>query len=187
MWATILMTQYPAETEKLRAEVKSLLNSSSSSSPLSQSAIDSLPYLENFIREVLRFQCPAINIAREAAKDVTVQGIHLRKGTMVLIQPAVFQHNPTIWGPDCDEFRPERFNHLEGQAADPYAYTAFSQGARICIGKAMTMLEFKIILIELVSRFEFEAVDKVGEMKLVNPSTLLRPEGGIRVRVRRLT
>jgi len=185
MWATILMTQYPAETTRLRDEIKALLNSSPSPSALSQSAIDSLPYLENFIREVLRFKCPAINIAREAATDVTIQGVRLRKGTTMLIQPAVFQHNPTIWGPDCDQFRPDRFDRLEGQAADPYAYTAFGQGPRICIGRALTMMEFKIILIELVSRFEFEAVGG-GEMKLINPSVLLRPEGGIRVRVRRL-
>jgi len=69
---------------------------------------------------------------------------------------------------------------------DPFAFTTFSHGPRVCIGKSLAMLEFKIILVELVSTFEFEAMEGGGEVKLVNPSAVLRPQGGIRVRVRRL-
>ena len=155
-----------------------------------QRAIDSIPYLHNFAREVLRLQCPAINIAREAAEDVVIQGVLLPKGTTIVMQPAIVQLNPTIWGPDCDEFNPNRWDHLEGEAADSGAFMAFSQGPRVCIGKAMTMLEFKVILMELVTSFDFEAVGdtvvKMKDIKLINPSALLRPEGGLRVRVRRV-
>ncbi|KAK0620915.1 cytochrome P450 [Immersiella caudata] len=145
----------------------------------------SLPYLNNFVREVLRLQCPAINIAREAAEDVRIQGTLLRKGTTVVMQQAIVQRNPTIWGPDCDEFNPNRWDHLEGDAPDSWALMTFSQGLRVSISKAMFMLEFKVILIELVSKFDFEAVSpvKMNEIKLINPSALLRPEGGLRVRV----
>ncbi len=183
------MTQHPAEAERLRSEVTELLDRCKPDPP-SHRDIKSLSYLHNFTREVLRVQCPGINVAREAIHDVVIQGVLLPKGTTVLMQPAIIQKNPTIWGEDCDEFRPDRWDNLkEGtEAADPWAFAAFSHGPRICIGRAFSMLEFKIILIELVSKFRFEAVDPrmAHEIKLVNPSPMLRPDGGLRVRVERL-
>ncbi|GAB1316901.1 Cytochrome P450 monooxygenase FUM15 [Madurella fahalii] len=183
-WATQLMIENPAEAQRLRAEVVDLLRHN----PVPEyREIEALPYLKNFTREVLRVQCPGINVAREAIDDVVIQGVTIPKGTTVLMQPAIIQHNPTIWGADCDEFKPDRWNRLKGEAADPWAFAAFSHGPRVCIGKTLSMLEFKIILVELVSTFEFEAIDniKASEIKLINPSPMLRPDGGITVRVKR--
>ncbi|KAK3312699.1 cytochrome P450 [Apodospora peruviana] len=185
-WSTQLMIEHPTTYSRLRTEILSLL----SQHPIpSQRQIESLPYLQNFSREVLRVQCPGINVAREAINDVVIQGVTIPKGTTVLMQPAIIQRNPTIWGPDCDEFNPDRWDKLDESpaASDPWAFAAFSHGPRICIGKALSMLEFKIILIELVSKFEFVDVEgrKSSEIKLINPSPMLRPDGGITVRVRR--
>ncbi|KAL2019390.1 hypothetical protein VTK56DRAFT_9681 [Thermocarpiscus australiensis] len=184
-WGTQLMIEHPAEAKRLRAEIDELLRRE----PVpDQRSIENLPYLHNFVREVLRLQAPGVNVAREAAEDVVVQGVVLPKGTTVLIQPAMVNRNPTVWGADCDEFRPDRWDRLEGEAADPWAFATFALGPRVCIGKAMTMLEFKIILVELVSKFDIEGVvphAKVGNIKYINPSPLLRPEGGLRVRVKK--
>ncbi|KAK3339643.1 cytochrome P450 [Lasiosphaeria hispida] len=183
-WATQLMIEHPAEAQRLRTEAVDLLHRKPSPD---YRDIESLPYLKNFTREVLRVQCPGVNVAREATHDVVIQGVTIPKGTTVLMQPAIIQHNPTIWSPDCDEFKPDRWDHLEGEAADPWAFSAFSHGPRVCIGQALSMLEFKIILIELVSTFDFEGIDdtRANEIKLINPSPMLRPDGGIRVRVKR--
>jgi len=47
------------------------------------------------------------------------------------------------------------------------------------------MIEFKIILIEMLSKFKFEALG-TEKIMLINPSPLLHPSGGLRARVRRL-
>ena len=114
-----------------------------------------------------------------------IQGVHIPKGTTVVMMPAVVQHNPTIWGHDCDVFNPDRWDRLDGESADSHAYAAFMQGPRMCIGKVMTVVEFKAILIEVLSKFEFEVID-TGKVELLNPSPLLRPKGGLKVRVKRL-
>ncbi|KAK0726090.1 cytochrome p450 monooxygenase [Lasiosphaeris hirsuta] len=189
-WATQLMIQHPAEAQRLRAEVVDLLRRCGTHPPSCRD-IETLHYLHNFTREVLRVQCPGINVAREAIHDVVVQGVLIPKGTTVLMQPAIIHKNPTIWGADCDEFRPDRWDSLTpgSEAADPWAFAAFSHGPRICIGRAFSMLEFKVLLIELVSRFRFDGLGRNGrmahEIKLVNPSPMLRPDGGLKVRVER--
>lgn len=185
------MIQHPDEAQRLRAEVMDLQRRCSPDPP-SYRAIKAMPYMENFMREVLRVQCPGINVAREAVHDVVIQGVVIPKGTTVLMQPAIIQKNPTIWGADCDEFRPDRWDEIEpgSEAAHPWAFAAFSHGPRICIGRAFSMLEFKILLIEVVSRFRFCRVEgderMAHEIKLVNPSPMLRPDGGLRVRVEKL-
>jgi len=58
-------------------------------------------------------------------------------------------------------------------------------GPRGCIGQVFTRLEFKIMLIAVIRRFEFDAIEK-GKVTLVNPSVVLRPKGGLRVFAHRL-
>ena len=101
-----------------------------------------------------------------------------------MVMPAMFHHNPTIWGDDCDKFNPDRWDQVSKQIEDPYALAAFSQGPRMCIGRAMALLQFKAILVEIVSRFELENVEG-GNVEVLNPNLLLRPRSGLKVRVRR--
>jgi len=98
------------------------------------------------------------------------------------MMPPAVQQNPSIWGPDAGVFDPDRWDRLSGEAADTYAFAAFSQGPRICIGRAFTFIEFKAIMIEIVSKFKFEKVGE-GEVEVVNPSVVLRPRGGLKVKV----
>jgi cytochrome P450 len=181
------MIEHPDSVQQLRTEIDTLL---AREGPVPDPrSIENLPYLHNFTREVLRLQAPGVTVAREAAEDVVIQGVVLPRGTTVMIHPAVVNRNPTIWGADCDEFRPDRWDRLEGSPAeDPWAFATFPLGPRVCIGKAMTLLEFKMIFVELVSKFDIQAVvegAKVGNIEYINPSPLLRPEGGLKVRVRR--
>ena len=68
---------------------------------------------------------------------------------------------------------------------DAHAFAAFFQGPRGRIGRVFSMIEFKIILIEMLSKFKFEALG-TEKIMLINPSPLLHPSGGLRARVRRL-
>jgi cytochrome P450 len=64
-------------------------------------------------------------------------------------------------------------------------FSPFMFGARSCIGQAFTKTEYKVLLMSVVSRFRFEKVEIRGIGK-VNPSPVLRPEGGLRVRILKL-
>lgn len=98
--------------------------------------------------------------------------------------PSIISYNPNIWGENAEDFDPDRWDRLSGPASDPFAFAAFGHGPRSCIGKAMALLNFKTIIIELVTRFDFEAVNK-GKVEVVNPSGQLRPSGAMWIKVTR--
>ncbi|KAI6081793.1 cytochrome P450 [Hypoxylon rubiginosum] len=81
--------------------------------------------------------------------------------------------NPHIWGEDVDVVDPSRWNHLTGDQHSPYAFEAFSNGPRICIGRSFALLEIKTILVEMVRHYRFLYVAK--PFSVGNPSLILRP------------
>lgn len=112
---------------------------------------------------------------RQATKDMIIDGILIPKGTSIDIVPAVPMLNKMVWGDDAEEPRPERWDHLTGNQLSPYAYEAFSNGPRMCIGKGYAMIEIKVILVEMIRQFSFINVAK--DFTIENPGFALRPCG----------
>lgn len=83
--------------------------------------------------------------------------------------------NSHIWGEDVDEVEPTRWERLKGDQQNPYAFSVFSNGPRICIGRLFAMFEIKIILAAMVRNYRFLSVEK--PFKVENPSFTLRPAG----------
>lgn len=183
MWATNTLSIRPDIQNKLRAEVQGLL----ARKPNPDYAdIEGLRYLDNFCKENLRFQSPGVTSAREAIEDVEICGTLIPKGTSLLMLPNIINRNPVIWGDDVDEFNPDRWDHLAGEAKDPFALATFFFGPRSCMGRVFATLEMKMVLVEVLSKFRFEPEVRQEDIVLVNPCPALRVSGGLKVRVRRL-
>lgn len=155
-----------------------------------------MPYLHNVVREVLRVYPPATVMFRQAVNDVTVQGFRLPKGTAIDLVPAITSMSRAIWGEDADEVRPERWDAWEPSptgggekkqrqtaAPSPYAYEVFGNGPRVCLGKQFALMEIKMFLFAMASRYRFVGVE--GEFTVANPSFVLRP-AMMRVRFEKL-
>ncbi|KAF9878823.1 cytochrome P450 [Colletotrichum karsti] len=183
VWTIHALTLHTDIQDRLRADVLNLLERKPNPDFVD---LESLPYLDKVLKESLRLYNPGIATGREPMHDVEVCGILIPKGTMIMCMPSILNQNPAIWGPDVDEFKPERWDNLTGQAADPNAMASFLLGPRSCIGKAFSMLEMKILLVEVLSKFRFEAVVDEKDMVLMNPSLTLRIQGGLKARVTRL-
>ena len=122
-------------------------------------------------------------VPREATEEVEIEGVVLPKGTVVQLCPAVINLSRSVWGPDVEAFNPDRWKVLEGEAAGAYAFQTFHNGPRMCIGRQLSMVEMKVILVELVSRFRIEAVGDAAAMEFASPSFTLRPKEKLRVRL----
>ena len=128
---------------------------------VSHEMVTDIPYLDQFINEVLRIYPPGFRINREVAQDVTLnhngQSIRLRKGMMVTI-PIYALHHLEEYYPDPEKFDPDRWSPENSASRNPYAYLPFGSGPRNCIGMRFALEEIKIAICTLVYQFRFFAI-----------------------------
>ncbi|KAF8320478.1 cytochrome P450 [Clavulina sp. PMI_390] len=168
-WALFGMCSKPGTQERLRAEVLAF----PSDSP-SYDELNALQYLDAVVRETLRVFSPVPQTTRVASKDcviplskpfigtdgVTRQEIFVPKHTNIMIPILPMNIDPELWGPDSDEFRPERWVDgtvlPEGARDMPsVALPTFLAGPRACIGYRFSILEMKTMLFSLIRVMDF--------------------------------
>ncbi|KAI0289886.1 cytochrome P450 [Multifurca ochricompacta] len=175
--------------EKLRLE---LINARAEGQDLSYDDLMALPYLDAVCKETLRLYAPAPQLHRVPSKDTsvplsrpvlgkdgsTIDRIHVRAGTMVVIGAAAVNRDPIIWGPDAEKWIPERW--LEplpetlNSAYLPGVYSnmmTFMGGGRSCIGFKFAETEIKAVLYVLLSRMKFEPSNTPIEWNMFNFAT----------------
>lgn len=83
-----------------------------------------------------------------------------------------------IWGPDANEFNPDRFDVNGIPTANvPGVYgnlLSFLGGARNCIGYRLALAEIKVILFVLVRSFKFEELRSKPTIE-AKSSIVMRP------------
>ncbi|KAJ6544798.1 cytochrome P450 [Mycena vulgaris] len=192
-----ILAQHPEVQEKLRQELRS---THKDGVDLSYDDLSSMEYMDAICRETLRLYPPVSTISRIARKDVvlttstpitTVDGsmvteIPIPAQTDIIISILAANRNPAIWGPDCLEWKPERWlsslPKSVGDAHVPGIYSnlmTFGGGGRACIGFKFSQLEMsasvflstshiilthpglsEVVLSLLVERFKFSLSDK---------------------------
>ncbi|KOS16789.1 Protein LUTEIN DEFICIENT 5 [Escovopsis weberi] len=209
-WAIYLLCLHPAVQERLRAEVRANLPSTSalasepanegrSSRAVTSVDIDRLPYLAAVCSETLRCYTPIPVTVREAAHDTTIQGVSIPKGTRVMLVPHAINTDTAGWGERAEQFDPERWlarddagaeerqRAASGGAASNYAFLTFLHGPRSCIGSGFARAEMACLVAALVGRFSFELVDKelMDESKMeIRMEVTARPARGLTVQLR---
>ncbi|EFJ10273.1 hypothetical protein SELMODRAFT_128482 [Selaginella moellendorffii] len=129
----------------------------------------SMQYLHAALSESLRLY-PSVPIDnKEVAEDDTLpDGTRVKKGRRVLYSIYSMGRMESIWGPDCLDFRPERWiKNGFFVPESPFKYTAFNAGPRLCLGKDVAYLQMKAIAASILSRFSVRVVDgHVAKQKL---------------------
>jgi cytochrome P450 family 4 subfamily B polypeptide 1 len=98
--------------------------------------IEQLEYLTMFIKENLRVFPPVPSVTGRIVNSTEVLGDYtIAKGRKVGISIYNIHHNPQVWGPDVDQFRPERFSEHESTGRHSHAFLPFGAGPRTCVGQ----------------------------------------------------
>ncbi|KAJ5912664.1 Cytochrome P450 [Penicillium tannophilum] len=133
-----------------------------------------LPYLDCFVKETQRLHNASFQPGRTTKTEVILPGGYRLPPNSVII-PALYaiHTNPEVWR-DPFRFDADRWAGEETKNMHRCAYIPFAPGPRGCIGFNFALLEVKILLSELVSRYEFfqeglEAVEYDPEFQLIRP------------------
>jgi cytochrome P450 len=69
-------------------------------------------------------------IQRQVTEDIELEGYKIPAGTSIALDIYNLHHNPSVWGEDRNEFKPERFSPDKVKDMDPFAFLPFSAGQR---------------------------------------------------------
>ncbi|CAO1431619.1 unnamed protein product [Diamesa serratosioi] len=148
--------------QKLYEEIKNVLYSDELE--VDYEAMNSMKYLDMFVKEMLRLSSPIPISARKALDVVDIgEKKPLPKGTVILLLNFVLHRRRDIWGSEADIFNPENFSPEKVAERDPYNFVPFGMGPRGCIGIKYAMFSAKVELIIFIQKI------------FISPACLERP------------
>ena len=103
---------------------------------------DRVREFEDAVEEILRIDDPFVSNRRVTTRDVVVGGESIAAGTRVVLNWTAANRDPEAC-PDPDAFNPD------GHAA---ANLVFGIGPHVCPGRALTLMELRVIAWELLAR-----------------------------------
>jgi len=106
------------------------------------------------VEEMLRWTSPVVSFMRTATRDSELGGTPIRESEPVLMLYASANRDERQFGPTADRFDIGR---------TPNQHVAFGFGTHFCIGATLARIEGRVLLEELLDRFE--TVELAGEVE----------------------
>ncbi|XP_033231386.1 cytochrome P450 6k1-like [Belonocnema kinseyi] len=138
---------------KLRNEINAAIEKNNKN--LSYKMITNLQYLDMVIAETLRMYTTIPVIDRKATKDYKIEetGLIIEKGTPILIPTFGLHYDPKYYS-NPNVYDPENFSDFNKSSRNPNVYLPFGIGPRNCIGMRQGVLQSKLGVALIISRFE---------------------------------
>ncbi|XP_030466719.2 cytochrome P450 714A1-like [Syzygium oleosum] len=185
-WSLMLLAVHPEWQDRIRAEILEFCGVRlCHRGSLDFDTLRKLKVLTMVIHETLRLYCPGIILVKETMTDIKLGEINVPKGVILWTSIPALHRDPENWGPDANEFKPERFKNGVSEACKhPQAYVPFGYGSRLCLGQTFAMMEMKIVLALVLSRFSFALSPEYRHSPVFR--MVLVPEHGMRLVVRKI-
>ena len=151
-----LLLKYPECKRKVSDEIIRVIGRAR---PPSLDDRQHMPYTKAFLMEVHRYVTEvSLGVPRVCARDVTLEGYHIKKGAIIFSNLWFIHHDEKLWQ-DPWNFRPERFLDSDGGLlhADHElrkAWVPFSLGRRVCPGETLAMTRTFLYLTRVLQEFD---------------------------------
>ncbi len=167
-----LFKQNPAVLDRICSERDEVVGDSA----LTHEHLKRMEYLDCALKEVERVRPPIPLTMRGVVEDTEFKGYRLPAGTTILVSPAASHRIPGVFK-DPEKFDPERFMQPRVEhRATPYSLVGFGGGPRLCIGRAFSLMEMKVVLCLLLKDHDWVLKSDTPEIKYL-PTAY--PVGGL--------
>ena len=162
------MTEEPEIYAQLKKEIDTYMDGVKDNikEKMTLESVEELEYVKMCYQETLRLDSPAsMSKICNMSKDVSISGVDLREGDPFMIATGFMQKDPEQWK-EPNRFEPQRFNPKsewflkpDGKTKrNPYAYSPFAGGVRVCLGKTFAEVVLKFSIPLYYHYFDFELV-----------------------------
>ncbi|CAI9785875.1 unnamed protein product [Fraxinus pennsylvanica] len=163
-----LLSNHPDVTLAIREESDHIMGSKTQDLA-SFEQLREMHYLQAAVHESMRLFPPVQFDSKFCQEDdILPDGTFVAKGTRVTYHPYAMGRMETIWGPDCLEFKPERWLQ-DGifKQVNPFKYPVFQAGVRVCLGKEMALVEMKTVALSLIRQFDIQMANPNQTLKFM--------------------
>ncbi|CAN8011863.1 unnamed protein product [Ixodes pacificus] len=152
VWCLYILASHGEVQDKIRAEaIRAAGAEGASERVLTLADKPMLSFTESSVYEVIRIANSPI-IPHVCAKDTTVQGFYVPKGTMVMFNTNEINYSAELWEEPWS-FRPERFLNEDGTVSKPRHFFPFGTGKRSCMGDGIVRATLVLGLSTLLRHF----------------------------------
>lgn len=136
-------------------------------------------YLDAIAKETLRIRPVVFDVGRVLKEPVEIAGYRLERGVTVIPAIGLVHASPALYD-HPEEFRPER---MIGASLSPATWLPFGGGNRRCLGANLALAEMRVVLGEVLRRFELDTTTAPAEHRRVS-GIIHKPHRGARIRLR---
>ncbi|AFY55027.1 cytochrome P450 [Rivularia sp. PCC 7116] len=152
----LLLAEHTDVFRKIREEQQQL----GFSQPLTAENLKQMTYLDQVIKEVLRFSPPVGGGFREVIESCEFNGYLIPKGWTVSYAVPKTHQDSSIYTEPL-KFDPERFAPSRAEdKSKPFAHIPFAAGMRECIGKEFAKLEMKLFAALLAREYDWQLISE---------------------------
>jgi cytochrome P450 len=178
-WSWYLLSQNPECQEKLRDELKGVLEDRTPS-------VEDMPQLEytkKILTESMRIYPPVWAVIRLAIKDCEIGNTRIPKDSVVLMSQYVLHHDSRFFE-NPEDFLPDRWTDEMQKNLPQFAYFPFGGGIRRCIGEQFAWMEGILLIASIAQKWQFQLVP--NQTVQFEPLITLRPKYEIKMIVKEL-
>ncbi|XP_049776099.1 cytochrome P450 9e2-like [Schistocerca cancellata] len=189
MFLSYLLATHEEVQRRLQEDIDALMQSSGGQPGYEQ--VVGCQYLDMVISETLRMYTPGAVLDRKCVRPYKLPptescaGVEIQPGEGIWVPVHGIHHDPRYYE-DPGRFDPERFSPENKHLIKPFTYYPFGSGPRVCIAQRFALMETKVVMTHLLSRFSFCVVEKTPVPLVIQPNNLsLGIKGGAWVGIRR--
>lgn len=184
-FASYYLLKNPDTLQKAQQEVDKVVGKG----PVRFGHMSKLPYIEAILRETLRLSPTAPAFSVEPSKTVPGPVVLAGKywipagAPIIAILPQAGR-DPTVFGADAEEFKPERMYGENFTKLPPNAWKPFGNGVRGCIGRPFAWQEAVLTLALILQNFNLRMDDPSYQLQIKQTLTIKPDEFFMRASLR---